>query len=202
MRAELTTNNRPDFIRANITNGDTVAIPTGTPVVLNLSSTPQPTTAEDGFAAGFQDGLQVVLPSTAGSPQSLFFAYGISMAQSLAVGAVGEALIFGIHAYALFVRATRASSTSSWSSSASLSSAAGFLLSIDTVNNAFASLAASSLVLSTVSSIVSTAGIDPQRQAMLMVLLDSLASFAASASNTSDSRTAMITQQRVFVRMM
>lgn len=200
-RLNLTENNRPETYRHSVKSGESTAtIPLGTPVVLNLSSAPQPTTAQDGFGAGFQDGLQVVLPSTAGANPTVLFNYGVATGP-ISPGQLGEVAIHGVTAYGLFLRATRASSTSSWTSSASSSSAGGFLLSIDTVNNCYASMANSSIALGTASSIVSTAGFQPGA-VFNAVLLDSLASFSASASATTDSRTAMLTLQRVFVRQM
>ena len=61
MRSPFTENNRPGFFINQVMNLDTSGtqnadnrIVTGTPLVLNLSGTAQPTTAQDGFAKGFQ----------------------------------------------------------------------------------------------------------------------------------------------------
>lgn len=177
---------RPDFYIVSIRNAEaTATIPKGTPVLLNLTSAAQPTAGADGYAAGYEDGLQVVLPSSGSANRALNFAYGIALGDYLA-GFNGRAQVFGVNSYALFVRATRAASTNSWSSSASASQDGGYYLSIDTVNNAFASVA------SAISFNIS----------LQAIMLDSIASMAASASNTSDARTANIVPVRAFVRMM
>jgi hypothetical protein len=111
--------------------------------------------------------------------------YGVAIS-SIAYGQLGEVMVHGVFPYALFVRATRSASSASWSSSASL--AAGQLLTVDSINNAYTVLA--------------TANATHQLSMLPVFLLDSIASMAASATATSDTRTAIITQQRVFVREM
>lgn len=188
MRINLTENNRPESVIASVRNGEASAnIPTGTPLILNLSSAAQPTTASDGRGVGFEDGLQVVLPATAGANPSLNFVYGVALGQILN-NQLGEALITGVASFALVTRATRAASTNSWSSSASSSLAGGFLLSVDTLNNAFVTYA-------------STASLQQQHQGD-MVMLDSFNSMAASASATTDTRTANLIGYRAFIRLM
>lgn len=202
MRIKLSENPRPDFVIVAARNAEsTAAIPRGTPIVLNLSSAPQPTSGADGFAAGYEDGLQVVLPSTAGANPTALFPFGVAV-DTIANGQLGEALVFGVVAYALVVRATRAASTDSWSASATSSSAGGFLLSIDTVNNAFRTYAPSSISLANASSIVTSGGIDIQKLNAQAVMLDSMATFSASASATSDTRTIALVGYRAFIRMM
>lgn len=202
MRMKLSENPRPDSIIMAVRNSEsTAAIPRGTPVILNLSSAAQPTSGADGFAAGYEDGLQVVLPSTAAASPTALFNYGVSV-DVIPNGQVGESLIFGVVAFALVVRATRAASTDSWSASATSSSAGGFLLSVDTVNNVFRTYAPSSISLANASSIVTTGGIDIQKLNANAVMLDSMATFSASASATSDTRTVALVGYRAFVRMM
>lgn len=185
-RFNLSENNRPERYIHSVMNGEAAAtIPRGTPCILNLSSTPQPTTSQDGFAAGFQDGLQVVLPATAGANPSLNFLYGIALADILQ-GQLGEVMIHNVIPYALMVRATRAASSDSWTSSASFSSAGGYILQVDTANNAFKTVAAA------ISSNISLG----------VIMLDSVSSMAASGTNTSDTRTAALLGVRAFIRMM
>ena len=43
------------------------SIPAGTPVILNLGATAEPSTYQNSLPAGFEDGLQVVLPASAAS---------------------------------------------------------------------------------------------------------------------------------------
>lgn len=170
-----TVGNKADRIVVSIKNAEaTASIPRGTPVVLNLS-----TTAADG------DGLDVVLPATAGNPNSFSLRYGIAT-DTLVAGALGESILFGLSSYALISRATRAASTDSWSASASTASGIG--LGIDTINNAF------TMGASIAGSIASNK--------IQAVLIDSLASVVASASATSDTRTAITVAARVFVKML
>lgn len=202
MRISLTETNRPDRIVAAVRNSEATAdIPKGTPLILNLSKAAQPTTANDGAAIGYEDGLQVVLPATATATPTYMFPYGVAT-DIIKNNQLGASQIFGVIAYALVLRATRAASTDSWTSSNSASSVGGYFLSIDTVNNCFATLTPSSISLANASSIVTSGAIDIQRTPPIAMLLDSFASFSASASATSDTRTAMINGYRAFIRMM
>jgi hypothetical protein len=168
-------------------NSTTSQINIGTPLVLNLSSTAQPTTSGDGFAAGYQDGLQVVLPSTAGSPNSLFFAYGVAMANILP-DVIGEAMVFGVCKAVFEIILTRTSTTSVWASYAALT--IPYQLSIDTANNAFATYSSAPI-----------AGIFQAGA----VLLDSIASFTTNASTIGVSSLTSYCSTllaRVFIRQM
>lgn len=168
--------NRGNHIISSVRNAETTnSIPRGTPVVLKLSTT----------ADNENDGFFVVLPATAGSAHSYALRYGV-VTDTLAAGVNGESILFGVANYALVTRATRAASTDSWSASATVAS--GIALAIDTLNNAF---------LQAASSAGSLASVAPNA-----VLLDSLATVSASASATSDTRTAITVSARVFVRMM
>lgn len=191
MRTKLVETNLPERYIHVVKNAETVNIPLGTPLVLNLSGTKQPSTDQNGKPAGFEDGLQVVLPATAGSPSCTDYRYGVALGQ-IAPSQYGESQLHGVVAYAIIAYATRGASTDSWTSSASI--AASKYLSIDTINNAFTTLA-NTYALSATSAPVTTPPIAAQ-------LIDSVASFAASASNTSDSRTALTALKRVFVRQM
>ncbi len=168
--------NKAGRIMATVRNGEASAsIPRGAPLVLKLSDTAVPA----------DDGLKVVLPSTAGNGNSYGLKYGVAM-ETFGSGVFSESILFGQCGYTLITRATRAASSDSWTSSASIASGVG--LGIDTINNAFllgASIAAS---------------IASNHHAAVM--LDSVASFAASATATSDTRTVMTAAVRSFVRMM
>lgn len=164
--------NLRDSVTVNIKNAEASAsIPRGTPVVLVLNAT--------------DDGLAVVLPSTAGAALSFNARLGVATT-GLIANAIGEAIAFGYVAYALITRMTRAASSDSWTSSASTASGIG--LGIDTLNNAFL------MGASRAGSLVSAAD--------NAWLVDSLASSAASATATSDTRTAITNGVRVFVRML
>src|SRR4051812_43649398 len=94
-----------------VKNAETVSIPRGTPVVLDVSTTSD--------AAG--DGLEVVLPSSAGNVISFGAKFGV-LTDTLGAGLTGESILFGISSYTLITRGTRAASTDSWTSSASQAS--------------------------------------------------------------------------------
>lgn len=184
MRTKLIESNKPEKYIHSIRNVDTSAagatIPAGSPLVLNLSGTPQPSTYQNGLQPGWEDGLQVVLPNTAGATNTGTYFYGIAAGPVL-YQQYGESMVHGV-AQGLIVRGTRSATSASWASSAS-SSCAGFSITVDTANNAFGVAAA--------------AGTRTD-----IVIVDNLASAAGSATNASDTRTAAVTMQRVFVRLM
>jgi hypothetical protein len=154
-------------------NEDTVPIVKGTPVVLVLNGT------DDGFA--------VVLPSTAGAIKTGSFSFGISVTQlqgGTPVGVQDDFLAYGYCPFALLQNGTRSATTASWNSQAS--NAAGAALTIDTVNNCFAVYSASGAPGSVYDG----------------YLVDTIASYASSASATSDTRTAITAGYRVFVHML
>jgi hypothetical protein len=131
---------------------------------------------------GTDDGLAVVLPATGGTAFCAA-AFGVTTA-ALAAGATGQVQAFGFNRYSIIRRGTRAASSDSWTSSAAMST--GQLLVIDTVNNCFstaASLAASAFL-------------------PLGLLVESVASVAASATATSDTRTVITTSAKTFLRML
>lgn len=131
---------------------------------------------------GTDDGLAVVLPGTAGAAKSNSLLYGIALDDILA-GKTGEAIVFGISRYTIVTRMTRAASSDSWTSSQSI--ATGVLLGADTVNNA----------LSLGASLASNFN-------AMAVLAESIGSSAASATATSDTRTAITNAVRVFVKLL
>jgi len=199
-RFNMSENQRPERYIHSVFNNDTSGtqnannqINVGTPLVLNLSATPQPSTSGDGFAAGYQDGLQVILPSTGGASRAGNLAYGVAMS-NIASSQYGEAMVHGVCLAVVEIVLTRTSTTSVWASYPAFNTATGTAytapqLSIDTANNAFntyTSLAASNL----------------QPPA---VLLDSIASFTTNASTigvASLTSYASTILARVFVRMM
>jgi len=186
MRTKLIESNKPEKYVHNVKNVDTspagLTIPTGTPLCLNLSATPQPPVYTNGLPAGWEDGLQVVLPSTGGFVGAQLYHYGIAIAPIL-FQQLGETLVHGV-GMASVIRATRAgtSGTNSWASGSSVSAAGNFLV-VDTANNAFITAASAST-------------------GSPYILLDNLGSYAGSATNATDTRTAVATLQRAFVRAM
>lgn len=175
MRAKYV-GNKADRIINIVKSGEaTASIPRGTPLILNVTS-----------VAGADDGLAVVLPSTAGNANSFGLRYGVGI-QTMAPGEFGESIVFGVAPYALIVRGARTATSLSWASVASLSSV-GVLLGVDTAANAFV------IGASIAGSVESNGG-----QA---ILLDSLASMAGSASASTDTRLTLTQGARIFVRML
>lgn len=167
-----TVGNKRDNVMVVVRNAESSAsIPQGSPLTLVLNGT--------------NDGLDVVLPGTAGDAKNGAFKYGIA-SDTIANGAYGEAIVFGFCAYALMTKMTRAASTDSWTSSQS--SASGIALGYDSLNNA---LVGNASMVGSLGTLHAAA-----------VLASSLASSAASASATSDTRTAITNAVKVFVRMM
>lgn len=164
--------NKADILANVIRNADTVTIPIGSPVCLNLNGT--------------NDGLDVVLPSTGGATKAHALAYGVAVtpAGGLATNQFGEAQIFGFCNSVVLTRQTRSATTVSWNSEASIASYV--LMVIDTSANGF-----------------STSGGTQASTAYLPFALlgQSLASYASSASATSDTRTAITTSVKAFLRM-
>lgn len=212
MRAKFIEGNKPEkyiHVVRNIDVGSvssvtTVSnsIPAGTPLVLNLGPTLNPSTYQNGLPAGFEDGMDVVLPVSAANNALAgqlgatyimnYFHYGIAVS-NIGYNQLGESMVHGVYPYALMTRATRAASTNSWSSSASVAASIAFL-SIDTINNAYTTYASAAAA--------TTNATLPATNVLPVYLLDNIASISASATNTSDTRTAIITQQRVFIREM
>ena len=128
MRAKYV-GNRADRIIMNIKNAEaTAVIPTGYPVIFNLSAT----------AVDKGDGRDVVLPATAGSALYQLGA-GVCASPNLAVGDMGEAIMYGFCSSTAVLLRTRANSTTTWASVASIASA--LLLTPDFTNNCWGTLA-------------------------------------------------------------
>ena len=188
MRTKLVESNKPERYIHNVRNVDTSAagatIPAGSPLIMNLSPTPQPSVYSNGLPPGWEDGLQVVLPGTAGATGAQLYYYGVAAAPII-YQQYGEAVVHGM-CQALVVRATRSATSAPWAS-ASTVSVSGDALVCDTANNAF-----------------STATISPLSGYSVapMVLVDNFTTMASSASNATDTRTAASVLCRAFVRQM
>lgn len=170
--------NKADRVIMNIRNGEaSTTIPRGTPVVLKFTNS----------AAASGDGLDVVLPSTAGDGAGATFAYKYGVAtDSIAVNQMGESILFGVCTYAIVVVATRGgtSGASSWPTA---SQADGVALGIDSLNNAF--IVGASIAGSIASNNAAA------------VLIDSF-TVSATATATNVTNTAATQALRVFVRML
>ena|SRR5260221_10023554 len=116
-----------EAIYANFKNAEaSLAIPNGTPAVLVYNGT--------------DDGLAVVLPSTAGAAKSATLFAGIcrAIAGSLPTGVVGDFAVYGLCLTANITVATRSASTVVWPSYAA--GAVGDFLALETVGNGLTDL--------------------------------------------------------------
>lgn len=159
----------PDRVRKvvkNVESSSSLAI--GVPCVLTLDG--------DG------DGLEVVLPATAGAAKSTAFLMGVA-AETITAGSFGNVLCHGIVNRAVLITRTRAASTDAYAA-ATLS--AGLVLQVNTVSNCFASSGGTQ----------AASGFAP-----FAVLAEST-SFTSVASTTADTSTASTGYQKIFVRLM
>jgi hypothetical protein len=182
MRTKLIESNKPEKYIHSVRNVDTspqgATIAVGSPLILNLSNVPQPPTYQNGLPAGFEDGLQVVLPAMAGAANAAEFFYGVATGPII-FNQLGESMVHGVAQAAVF-RQTRANTTSPWTAQAS---AAGFGLALgpDVVNNCFATVTAATGVAT---------------------LVDDFKAVASSASSPGDTRLVLTQLSRTFVRQM
>lgn len=175
-----TLGDKKDFVTSRIRNAEVSAtIKAGQPVILVINGT--------------EDGLRVVLPSTATAGKSLQFLYGICT-YDIVPGQVGDAFRDGIYDSAMVVRQTRASSTDTWDTMASV--ATGVILSVNTVANAFSTVASTTTAASN-----TTISMSSQFQ-LLPLVAASYDTAASSASATSDTRTAVTVAVKVYCRFM
>lgn len=162
------------FGTAQIKNAHGSSIPAGSPVVLKLNGT--------------DDGLAVILPSGGSAAQNSAFFHGVAT-DIIADGALGEAVTYGYCRNVVLCRQTRAASTDTWASEASI--ATGVVLTIASAQNAF-----TQTVSTQASNVVITLN------AVQLRVAESLASYASSASATSDTRLAITTNAKAVIRMM
>ena len=166
--------NKRDIMAVVIRNADTISLLPGQPVCLNMNGT--------------NDGLDVVSPNTGGATKAHAFAYGVVISPAtsagLGVNQYGESQVFGFNSGVQLTRQTRSASSVTWASEASI--AAYDLLVIETVANGF-----------------STSGGTQAATAYLpfAILQQTLASYASSATATTDTRTAITASVKAFLRM-
>ena len=188
--------NKHDLLGVVIKNNDTVQINVGQPVVLSM----------DG------DGVDVVLPSTSAAIQLIWgLRYGVCL-KNVAVGAYGEAQVFGFSNNLGIILQTRANSGASWSTMGALS--VGEWLSVDTVNNYFSTMAYGVPVGATNAGSASTTQaaytltmLNPgamigQSLTALTIPGGTYILTAGSASSTANTLTAITASIQAFIRMM
>ncbi len=166
-----TVGNKADTMCLVVRNADTVTIPLGTPVCLNMNGT--------------NDGLDVVLPATGGAIKAHAFAYGVVINNGgVPVNGYGETQIFGVCNDVILVQQTRAASTVSWNYQATIP--AYDILNIATAGNGMTDAGSSQAAT---------------QYLPFAILAASVASFASSTSQTSDTRTAITTMVKAFLRI-
>ncbi len=153
------------------------SIPIGTPVYMSMDGT--------------EDALAVKLPSNGSQDAADKFFFGV-VTDTLSANQFGEAILFGICPKAKIVRATRSDDSANWVGSTSI--AQGVLLSIDTVNNAFSTAAASQTNASN-TSITTIASRTP-----FAFLAVDIASFASTLSTATSYGTVLTALTKAFVR--
>lgn len=119
MNSQLGT--KPDNYRIMVKNADTVTIAAGTPVIFAFNGT--------------EDGVAVVLPSTATATKANYFAGVFAEGLPLAVNGYGQAQVWGMINSAVVIGQTRSASSANWSSLAAFST--GQALSVNTGLNGF-----------------------------------------------------------------
>lgn len=131
---------------------------------------------------GTDDGLAVVLPATAGAAKSNIYQYGVAI-EAANAGANFKIQQFGYCRNVVLVRSSRAASTDPWASGASLGTD-------------------SYLIPNTLGNGVSVGGTTSGAGIVPMLLAESVASYASSASATSDTRTLMTQSIKAILRML
>lgn len=197
-----TVGNKRDLMATVVHNAEaTATIQVGQPVCLTFV----------GSSTGpLPDGLDVVLPSTAhgvNAGNEFSCLYGICVTPGgIAPGQYGEAQVFGFCPDIAFTSATRSASSGGGSWSSVASQAAWVPLLPETVGNGWTTYASNQYL--TVSTGTAGAGPTfPQFQALLTPYSVSsgstgIYSIAASATNVSDTRTALFTLVKGYVRIL
>lgn len=181
MRAKYV-GNKADKLSAVIRNAEASStINRGMPVVLNMNGT--------------NDGLDVVLPSTAGAVKTAAFRYGVALTD-LNPGDIGEAMMFGECDFVRLTLQTRANTSGGSSFSTADTVALGLILTIVTQANAFSTAAVTVAAASSADQTLSLGNQDYAR------IGQSLASAAGIATTSTETRTAITQGVKAFLRMM
>ncbi len=196
-----TVGNKRDIMATVIQNSEaTASIQVGQPVCMYAL----------GGAGTNPDGVAVCLPSTAHTQNAnneFSMLYGVALTNlpaGIPVNGYGEAQVFGFCADIAFTSATRANSNASWSTIAS--QACWVPLIPETVGNGWTTYNSNQYL--TVSG--GTTGVGPTFPAFQVLLLPysvstgstGIYSIAASASNVSDTRTALFSLVKGYVRIL
>jgi hypothetical protein len=171
MKISTVSKDKPESVHLRVKSAEaSVTIARGTPVVFAYNGT--------------NDGLAIVRPSAGTAAGVNALVAGVAIAD-ITAGAFGDVQCFGFNRYSVLRRATRAASSDSWASQASIA-ANSVLMILDTVNNCFSTAAS-----------LAASGFLP-----MGIMVESLASYASSDSATSDTRTAITAAVKTHLRMM
>lgn len=179
---------KPAFADFQAKNAESSAsIPIGTPAILALNGT--------------DDGLAVVLPATATATLSPLAMFGVAR-ETVAAGKSGKFQTYGFCRNSILTVRTRAASTDSFSSVASIDTAAH--LAVDTVNNAFVSTVATRTQKVVTNAISDTLALTLSDGAFWppAILAESRASIAGVASATSLTATVSTAMVKTFLRLL
>lgn len=186
-----TNGNKRDGVYVVVKNAESSAtIPMGSPVCLKDLN-------------GTDDGVAVVLPATVDADglssllMGVVVAPGANSSPGIPPGGYGEAQVFGFCPSILMTINTRSASTASWTSQTSIASGGFQQLIPETVCNGWTTAAPQTFVTGATTATALFANFQPYA-----LLGQSLASQAASASATSDTRTCIYATVKGFLRMM
>ena len=151
------TKNRPYQSVISFRNADTVAIPVGSPVVMQVNG-----------VGSVGDGVAVVLPSSASAGLAAAFSMGIACnPQTWGVGQYADVIVGGVAPQTKVLMLSRTATSANWASFAA--AAAGDIFTVDTVRNALA-----------------WSGTSPAGAQGIFICMDSWASVTTMASATVD----------------
>lgn len=163
--------NKPESLEIPVINGETSEVEPGTPVCFKFDAT--------------DDGIEVVLPATAGAAKADTLLAGIVVEKNLPITLpkTGLAQVYGYCRVTKIVRQTRAATTDSFASYVAVAIGDRFV--VNTIANAMSR------------SDAGVAGIAPGR----VIAAETLASGASSASSTSITVTAITGTMKTFLRL-
>jgi len=199
--------NKRDEILCTVQNADqtligsTTGIGPGIPLILQYpGSSAGPAVGSPGGASSSgqifpENGLGVILPSSAQPGQAVTCFYGVNASQML-YQQQGYALVSGYYSAAVIVLQTRAASTTGWAATTLPNWA---LLTIDTVNNAFA-VSVTTAANNAPAFAVLLGAISQTGTAATATATTNTNTMASSASTTADTRTVITATARIQVR--
>lgn len=181
--------------------GNTTGMPPGIPLILQYpGGSGGPVVGSPGGSSSSgqifpENGLGVILPSSAAAGQAPTCFYGVNTGQML-YQQQGAAMVSGYYPSAVVVLATRAATTNAWTATTLANWA---ILTIDTVNNAFA-VSATTAANNAPAFAILLGAISQTGTAATATATTNTNTFASSASSTADTRTVITAAMRIQVR--